>query len=167
MDANGQRRSALSCELVADVARSFGEVRLKATGASMLPAVWPGDIVTVRLRGMSELQPGQIVLCCREGKLVAHRISCVCEDHLITRGDILPHYDEPVYPSAIVGQVVCVLRNGRRIPTEQSFWQRACSSILRRSDSCTRMTLRLGRLRRPGTREMSWASYSLPPVKRW
>ena len=49
MIADLQQCTALQCELVADVARAFGEVRLRVTGASMLPAIWPGDIlVTVQ-----------------------------------------------------------------------------------------------------------------------
>lgn len=38
----------LGCELVADVARRFGEVRLRLTGASMMPAVRPGDVITAQ-----------------------------------------------------------------------------------------------------------------------
>lgn len=158
MDVGSQQRSALGRELVADVARSFGEVRLKVTGASMIPAVWPGDVIAVRRRAMAELHPGQIVLYRREGKLVAHRITCIRGDLLTTRGDSLQSDDPPIRESHLVGQVVCLVRNGRRVHLNQSWWQRVSSSILRRSDFCMRMTLRLGRrLRRFGSGEMSWA----------
>jgi signal peptidase len=159
MDADVQQRTALQCGLVADVARAFGEVRLKVTGASMVPAVWPGDILVVKRLNNDELQPGQIVLCLREGGLMAHRMIRRTGDRLITRGDSLLHSDPPVHGSEVVGPVTSILRNGRHISPEQSFWQRAGSSILRRSDFSTRMTLRLGRLlRRLRPTEMSWAS---------
>jgi signal peptidase len=161
MHANLKRNGApaLGCELTVDVVRTFGEARLKVAGASMLPSVWPGDIVTVQRRGLSDLQPGQIVLCYREGELIAHRVTSVVGDRLITRGDSLPHCDPSVTASDIVGQVVSILRNGRSIFPDQSWWQRALSSILRHSDFCTRMTLRIGRRwQRLRCRELLWAS---------
>ena len=128
-----------------------GEVRLKVTGASMLPAIWPGDVITVRRCEVSELRPGQIALYHREGKLTAHRIKRISRDHLVTRGDSVLSFDAPVSPLGIVGQVVTILRNGRYFDPDQSFWHRVVSSVLRRSDFCTRIILLLGgRLRRAG-----------------
>lgn len=159
MIADLHQRAALQCELVADVARSFDEVRLKVTGASMLPAVWPGDILVVERQNSAEVQPGQIVLCLRDGGLMAHRMVRRSGEHLVTRGDSLLHSDPPAHGSEVVGRVTCILRHGRRISPEQSFWQRFASSILRRSDFTTRMTLRIGRLlRRLRPAEISWAS---------
>jgi len=158
MEMEPQPRSVLACELVADLVRNFGEARIKVTGASMIPAIWPGDVITVCRCEITELQPGQIVLYRRKGKLVAHRIRCVRGD-LLTRGDSLRYDDPPIRKSDIVGQVVCLIRNGRPVHLTQSCWQRIGSSILRRSDFCLRMALRLNhRLRRSGNGEMSWAS---------
>ena len=148
-----QQRSELGCELVADVARSFGEVRLKVTGASMIPSIWPGDVITVR-HDAASLRPGQIVLYSREGRLVAHRITRVQGDLLSTRGDSVPSDDPPIHASDIVGQVISVARNGHRVHLNQSSWRRAGSSILRRSDFCLRMALRLHNC----LRRIAWAS---------
>jgi signal peptidase len=159
MDVGLQQYSELGCELVADVARSFGEVCLKVTGASMIPTIWPGDVIAVRRRDMAELHPGQIVMYKREGKLVAHRLTSVRGDLLTTRGDSLQSYDPPIVKSNIVGEVVCLVRNGRSVHLKQSWRQLVSSSILRRSDFCMRMALCLGRrLRRPRIKETSWAS---------
>ena len=159
MIADEHQRAALQCELAADVARAFGKVRLRVTGASMLPAVWPGDVLVVERQDSARLQPGQIVLCLREGELMAHRMIRRTGDCLVTSGDSLLHSDPPVRASEVVGQVTCILRNDRRISPEQTFWQRAASFILRRSDFITRMTLRLGRLLgRLRPTEMLWAS---------
>jgi len=157
MDAGLLKRSAMGCELVVEVARDFGEVRLKVTGASMLPAIWPGDVITVRRRGIAELGPGQIVLSRRGGRLLAHRITRIRGNFLTTRGDSLECDDPPITESDIVGEVVYLVRNGRRVHLKQSRWQRVGSSILRRSGFCLRLALRIGRrLRRSGSREMSW-----------
>jgi hypothetical protein len=141
------------------VVRRFGEVRLKVSVASMLPSVWSGDVVAVQRRELAELQPGQIVLCRREGGLIAHRILSAVGDRLITQGDSLPHPDPPMTTSEIVGQVVSILRDGHSVSPQQSRWQRTLSAILRRSDFCTRMTLRIGRrLQLLRSMELLWAS---------
>ena len=159
MDVDSRQRAALGGELVADVVRCFGEVRLKVTGSSMMPAIWPGDIITACRRNIAELQPGHIVLYRREGMLVAHRITCIHGDLVTTRGDSLEHNDPAITVPDIIGQVIQLVRNGRRVHLRQSWWQNVSSFILRRSVFCTRMTLRMGRrLRRLGNRGMSWVS---------
>ena len=72
--ACGTARDTLGCELAAEVLRTSGRLRLRATGASTLPAVWPGDILSVRSHEVVEALPGDIVLFVREGRLVARRV---------------------------------------------------------------------------------------------
>src|ERR1039458_9326454 len=67
-------RATVACELAAEVLRSSGSLRLRAIGASMLPAIWPGDVLTVQRRDAENAQPGDIVLFARGGALVAHRV---------------------------------------------------------------------------------------------
>ena len=74
LDARATAWDKVGCELAAEVLRSSGKLRLRANGASMLPAVWPGDILHVRRQGVAEALPGDIVLFGREGRLVAHRV---------------------------------------------------------------------------------------------
>ena len=50
MELAGELQDEAKHDLAAEVLRQFGEVRLKVTGASMLPSVWPGDVLTVRRR---------------------------------------------------------------------------------------------------------------------
>ena len=155
MDLSAKRRSAVSCELVRDVARRFGEVRVKVTGSSMIPAVWPGDVITARHRELAELQRGQIVLYQREGRMIAHRIISIQGMNVVTRGDALQHEDPSIGDREIVGEVVYVLRNGRPVQLRQTFLQRRVSFFLRRSDFCQRMMLRIGlRILRVFSREM-------------
>jgi len=148
MDSELQRRTAAACDLVADVASNFSEVCIRVTGASMLPALWPGDVITVCSWNADDLEPGEIVLYRREGKLRAHRIVSIDRDLLITKGDTLADHDPPVRKADVLGKVVSLIRNGRAIVPEQSASVRMCSAVLRRSDSCLRIMLRLRRLLR-------------------
>jgi len=135
----------LKSDLLADLVRRFGTARVAVTGSSMLPAIWPGDVVKVRHCDSAELRVGQIVLALGDGKLVAHRIRSIAGDRIVTQGDSMPQRDPPFAAAEILGQVVAILRDGRDIPLQQSPGQRFASSILRRSDFCLRMTLRIGR----------------------
>ena len=139
---------ALKCRLVADVARTFGQVRLRVTGSSMLPSLWPGDVLTVRRRAMRELRPGEILLWHREGQLWAHRIIRHHHDHVVTRGDALLHDDAPVWEHEIVGAVVAVMRQRQAVRLPWRRRQRIVSYLLRHCESAALLLLRLGTLRR-------------------
>jgi hypothetical protein len=68
------RGHALKCEIAAQILRSFGTLRLQVTGLSMLPSVWPGDILFIERRDMREIAEGDIALFARHNRLVAHRV---------------------------------------------------------------------------------------------
>lgn len=153
-----ERSSVPGCELVAEVAREFGEVRFRAIGFSMMPVILPGDVLTVRRCGVADLRPEDVILYRRNEALVAHRIVRMDEDRLITRGDSVRHEDSPIGEPEIVGQVVSVDRRGRAISLPLSFWSRAGSRLLRRSDLCLRAAVLAARwLLRPDSKEISWA----------
>jgi hypothetical protein len=174
MDPQAQRR-ALCCELVSEVARSAGQVRLQVHGASMLPALWPGDVLTVQRCSCGDLRPGQLLLFRRNGTLTAHRVVRAGAASAITRGDALPACDEPVQAGEVVGQVVEVLRNGRIISSHQFLLQRPSarllSWLLARSELCTRILLlaagRLRALRPHSASEHSRAAASALPPGKW
>jgi signal peptidase I len=145
-------RSELKFRLAQEVLRSFGEAKLPVTGDSMLPSLWPGDIVEVQRQSVAEILPGEVVLFARQGFLVVHRVVRLirAEDRtlLVTRGDRITQTDAPVSPEELLGRVTSILRgNCRRVP-HLTFWGRMVSSILSRSEFCTRAVLRLGALRR-------------------
>jgi signal peptidase len=140
MDTEAQRE-ATCCELVESVVRRWGEARLKVTGSSMLPVVWPGDEITVSHSEYAELRTGHVILYRRNGRLIAHRIECVAQDQLIARGDSLLYLDPPVQPNEIVGRVVSILRRGRAIQLKRSVIDHICSLILRRSNVLRRVVL--------------------------
>ena len=131
------------CDLVAEVARSSRKVQLKVTGASMLPVICPGDLITVQRCNPRELQPGEVILFQRNGGLAAHRIIEVSDKVIVTRGDALPSNDAPISHGEVVGRIEFARRNGRPVCLHPSPWQQIVGVILRRSERCTRVFLRL------------------------
>jgi signal peptidase I len=152
MEPAGELLDEAKHDLAAQVLRQFGEVRLKVTGASMLPSVWPGDVLTVRRRSPAELLPGRIVLCHRDRGFFAHRMVGRQGDRLITRGDSHLREDPPFGDEEVLGEVVSILRNGRPVDLTPVWWHRIFSWTLRHSELCTRMVLRLRR-----SINLSWA----------
>src|SRR5207237_9662358 len=74
------QREATKCDLASQVLRSTGELRLRALGLSMLPSLWPGDILSIQSCTFEDVARGDIVLCSREGQFVIHRIVGKSED---------------------------------------------------------------------------------------
>jgi len=109
----------------------------------MLPALLPGDVITVRHPASGELQAGDIVLYRRNGGLTAHRIVEVAKDHLVTRGDSVPALDAPVPLDEVIGRVAGLSRNGRPADCRRSLGRSAVAWLFRRSKLCTRIFLRL------------------------
>ena len=134
-DANAQAAEALA---------AFGQLRLRLTGTSMLPALRPGDVVEFHAFHPSHAATGEIVLFRREGGLVAHRVVGRTGDSLITQGDSLAAPDQVVAHADVLGRGVGLTRRNRSVPWSKS---RGSSSSLtrwwfRRFDIATRMWLR-------------------------
>ena len=146
-DHGATTRERLGCELAAEVLRSFGRLRLRTTGASMLPTVWPGDVLSVRRHNVVEALPGDIVLFLREGRLVAHRVveRTICQDKMqwVTRGDSVESNDLPVSSGELLGRVTAIERGSRRLTPHQSSASRLISWILCRSELATKVVLRI------------------------
>lgn len=151
MDRVGEVHEAAKRDLAVEALRQFGEVRLKVTGTSMLPSVWPGDILTVRKQCAEQLLPGEQVLCYRNQAFVAHRLVEQRGDLFVTQGDSLPHDDLPFRRDEVLGAVVSIIRDGRPVALTPVWRNGVVSRILQRSELCVRLLLRLGRLKRRNT----------------
>jgi signal peptidase I len=150
MDIAMDAREELKSQLFLEVLRSVGTARFAVTGDSMLPAVWPGDILEVRRVSVVEIVPGQLALFKRDGRLFAHRVVEQVNEQgrtfLITRGDRLRKPDLPVLPEELVGQVTAIERGDRRLAPRATRSAPIVSWILCRSDFATGLLLRLGEM---------------------
>jgi len=138
---------ALKCELAGEVLRSSGTLRLRVTGWSMLPTVWPGDTLVIeRVDGDAVLE-GDIVLFGRDRRLFAHRVvtrSGPAENSkILTRGDAMPHPDPLVSDRDLLGKVTFIVRNGKCIEPSRAprFSERAVSALVRSSEIAARVVV--------------------------
>src|SRR5512146_278253 len=106
---------SIACELVRDLVAQNGAAQVRVYGCSMLPAVWPGDILHIQRTPAERLAVGQIVMFYRDGGLVAHRICEISRApwSFITQGDHLPIPDSPVRPEELIGLAVAITRRGQ------------------------------------------------------
>jgi phage repressor protein C with HTH and peptisase S24 domain len=59
--------------LAVEVLQKTGVLRLTAFGYSMLPTLFPGDILTVKAELLPAIQTGDVVLFTRQGRFFIHR----------------------------------------------------------------------------------------------
>jgi hypothetical protein len=129
-------KQGLKLDLVAGALRSRGAVHLKAWGMSMLPAIWPGDTLTIQGAAYEEIVPGDIVLVLRDNRIFIHRLveklsekkqGCALPG-LITKGDSVPHCDPAATASDLLGRVIGISRANRSFVPRQQI-SRAHSSL--------------------------------------
>jgi signal peptidase I len=154
MNSRQDSSTAVASGLAEEVVRTFGQVRLRAFGTSMVPAILPGDLISIQRAGLAEISSGQIVLYSKKDRLFIHRVvrhsvisisGNVNEPCLITRGDRLLQDDPPVTSSELLGRVVFIERG--KIQFKPEAQPSGCRSlfarVLRSSDRATYLYLRL------------------------
>src|SRR5208282_5009234 len=94
--------------LAAEMLRHHGTVHLTLRGTSMLPSLWPGDLVLIQSAAYDEVVRGDIVLVMRDNRPFVHRLveRRPVQGRLswITRGDAMPRNDPPVAQSELLGR---------------------------------------------------------------
>lgn len=145
LEANENPKFGLAAEML----RGRGTVHLKAWGTSMLPSVWPGDLLTIQGAADDEVVPGDIVLVRRNNRFLVHRLiemrpSQDC-DSLITRGDAMPDNDPPAAVSELLGRVAGIRRGDRSfVPSRRvSLLDSALARALCRWGRFRSLTLRI------------------------
>lgn len=115
-----ESREQLKHNLAAEVLRTAGKIRLAAFGYSMLPTLWPGELLTIQAQSFDQVEPFEVVLFARKGRFFIHRVvrklKMGAEARLITRGDALPSVDASVSGIEFLGKVVSVRRGNQDIP---------------------------------------------------
>ncbi|HTS13761.1 MAG TPA: S24/S26 family peptidase [Candidatus Limnocylindrales bacterium] len=166
MPLHSSQRDAIHLELAVEVLRSSGDLRFRANGASMLPSIFPGDILLVQSQPMAKARCGDVALWSRDGRFYAHRVTRLLQDGhstaVVTRGDALTAEDPPVGRDEYLGAVLAVVRRGRLIElsAKPTFAKRLLSYFIRRSDGFVLWLLRgyAFRLRLAGDSSSAYAS---------
>lgn len=128
--------------LAVDALRGSGHLRLLVNGESMLPTLWPGDIVEIESCRAGEVGRGEIVLAWRDERFFLHRFLNERESGFITRGDSMAGPDPEFAASALLGRLQSVNRNGRQVALRPRPWTRMigllfCYSSLARRGALT------------------------------
>lgn len=146
-------RENVSKALVEDVVQSFGEVRVRIVGTSMVPATLPGDLISVRRADLDEIFEGEAVLFVQNGRSFVRRVlgrgeraaaGNPEEPRLITQGDRLCHDEPPVSSRELLGLVVSIDRDNRNVELAPHGSNSLFARLLRASDRATYLYLRLG-----------------------
>jgi len=148
-----ETRKAHQRSLAADILRSGGSVRLQALGTSMLPSIWPGDLLVIDGNPQGHVIMGDLALVAGENRFFVHRVvgeqKAQGQVRWITRGDILSADDPPVSASELLGRVSAIHRNGRvTIPSRRlSLPRRVLARVLGHYTSFRSLALRLHAIR--------------------
>jgi len=138
-------RDLLKNELAAEAIRSFGALRLRVTGSSMLPAVRPDDVLLIRQCGIEAAAQGDIVVYLRQRRLFAHRVTARSGARLVTQGDAVAEPDFPVAADELLGKVVRIERRGNAVrnASKTTLPARIAAALFRRSAMAGRLFTRL------------------------
>jgi len=131
-------------ELVSQVLLSNGTVRIRALGTSMLPTIWPGDILVIEPISHDRLVHGDVIAVKTLRGVRVHRLVNKDGWDWITRGDAMPQNDPAISPEHVLGRV-SEIRRGQHVmipPRGPRLLQRVCAWMLGYS-LVYRMILRL------------------------
>ena len=144
---------AVKCELAGEVLCSSGSLQLRATGRSMVPAIWPGDTLVIERANPNAIAEGDIAMFTTEHRFVAHRVvakECAPGGpKLHTQGDAVSRPDSPVAASNLIGKVSSIVRQGKHLEPRRhlSFSERAVATVFRHSKIAARVVVGIHGLR--------------------
>ena len=139
------RAAAASLLLQGDAKAAM--LRMRVRGTSMIPALWPGEMIVVEPVVATLPVPGDIVVLADGGQIIVHRLLWIGQDpaapsrlRVVTAGDTSFHDDAPVDYAGLIGRVRAVHRFGAeravrrgRGPTAPIFaWMLRRSDLIRR-----------------------------------
>ena len=146
MDTNTRARHRLQLGLAGETLSSFGVLRLSALGSSMVPTIFPGDVLTIHRANAHDIRCGDVVLCARDDRFIVHRavrqVQSSAQLNWLTRGDALAKDDPLVSPSQLLGRVTVIERGNRRwAPARASLLARLLQFAIRNSGTLLRVLL--------------------------
>jgi hypothetical protein len=146
-------------KLFAETLCAGNMIRIRVNGTSMLPAVWPGDVLTVAPATSARPDLGDVALIAMHGRLFAHRVierrACGGAVAVVTRGDALDCSDPMAAGPEILGTAVA--RNGREIRARRATRRTpfvTLAGVLARSAPLLALVVKVRAL----TRGRAWAT---------
>ena len=136
--------------------RGSGQLRLKVSGESMLPTLWPGDVVEIDACQAADVGRGEIVLAWRDGRFFLHRFLAERSSGFLTCGDSMPAADPEFAPDALLGKLRRVERTGRQVELRCRPWTRLLGILLCYSGTARRIALRVHGSHTPGIAAVDW-----------
>jgi hypothetical protein len=100
--------------LAAQALHTFGRLRLRAYGSSMLPTIRPGDVLQFEVCTADPTR-GDVVLFRSGSRLFVHRIVARTKNGFITQGDGLIRPDPLVDAPDVLGRMVGHYRRGKAL----------------------------------------------------
>jgi signal peptidase len=134
-------------------------VRLQVYGESMLPTLWPGDVVEIASCALEDVRPGEIVLALRDGRLFLHRLIAAEPNGFVLRGDSMPGCDPLFSREALLGRLVrgADAKESGRTSGRSSLgvkWSRAAGMLICHCSVARRLALKLHSRRRASACEL-------------
>lgn len=123
-------------------------LRFKVRGQSMYPFIQDDDVVLVEPKNVRELNTGDIIFYRRPwGTYVIHRLIEKVDGSpsLVTKGDNLAYYDEPVPIEQVMGRVIQIEGRGRQIQLNKGMGWLLNGFMGRLSRGCNPAKARLKR----------------------
>lgn len=99
-----------------EILEKYGLLTYTNKGRSMMPMLRPGrDVFTIAKKPKERLKENDVILFCRDGRYILHRIVEVFEDHYTALGDNTIGYENNVTDDEILGVLISFQRNGKNI----------------------------------------------------
>jgi hypothetical protein len=130
IDSQRQNLDRLKLDLAVELLRTTGQTELSVLGASMLPTIWPHDLVTISKIEYGDVAPGDIIAVIGAEKILIHRV--IGKGHgWVTRGDSASQADSPINAAEILGKVIRIKRGSREfVPIKLSTLQQISGWLL-------------------------------------
>jgi hypothetical protein len=142
-----QSKHEVRLDLAAEVLHRFGEVRFVAQGSSMVPSIYPGDLLTVRSESIAGARCGEIVLFLLGGRFFVHRVMRKWPERgrvvFAACGDALNQEDPSVDGTQLLGRVTSILRRGKPVKFAARLrpWMKVARWAVRNSETFARTLL--------------------------
>lgn len=115
-----------SLNLSKEILNKGGIVRIPTIGSSMYPLFREGDNLFIEPVDRERISIGDIIVCQRGRRMVAHRLMEKYIDNgrtmFVTKGDTFTGFDDPFFSEDVLGKVTAIERKGRRIMINEGLY---------------------------------------------